>query len=131
MTPELTVLAWSIVLGILQVLVAGGMATSQRGLRWNLSNRDGAAAPLQGAAARADRASRNFLETFVFFAAALVAVVIAQRNSAHTVLGAQVYLCARIAYFPVYIAGIPYVRTLIYAVSLWGILQLVEPLLGQ
>lgn len=129
MNTEVTVLGWSIVLGLLQVLLAGGMATQQRGLQWNLSNRDGAA-PLTGAAARAERASRNFLETFVFFAAAVLGIVISKSGTPHTLLGAQVYLGARLVYFPIYVAGIPYVRTLVYAVSLWGILQLVEPLLG-
>ena len=31
---------------------------------------------------------------------------------------------------PVYIIGIPYVRTLVWAVSLWGLLQLIEAWVG-
>lgn len=96
MTTELKILAWSILFGLLQVLIAGGMATRQRGIKWNLSNRDGAQQPLAGVAARADRANRNFLETFVFFAAAALAVVLARQNSSHTALGSQIYLGARI-----------------------------------
>jgi uncharacterized MAPEG superfamily protein len=48
---------------------------------------------------------------------------------AHTAIGAQVYFWARVAYLPVYVVGIPYLRTAVWAASLWGILQLVEPLL--
>ena len=128
MTPELTLLTWSICLGIVYVLVSASLMTSQRGLGWNVGNRDGQAAPLSGAAARAQRASRNFLETFPFFAAAVLAVVLAQRNSAHTVLGAQIYFWARVAYLPVYIIGIPYVRSLIWAVSFWGLLMVLAAL---
>ena len=44
-----------------------------------------------------ERASRNFLETFPFFAAAVLAVVLTQRTSPETALGAQVYFWARLA----------------------------------
>lgn len=129
MTIELQVLGWAVVLGFVYVFVAAGFATWQRGLLWNAGNRDGAAEPLSKHAARAQRASRNFLETFVFFAAATLAVVAAHRTDAQTALGAWIYLGARIAYLPIYIIGIPYLRTLIYAVSVWGILQMLEVLL--
>lgn len=127
--PELRALAWAVLLGLAQVLVAGALATRQRGLKWNVSNRDGQAEPLTGAAARADRASKNFLETFAFFAAAVLGVIVSHSTSATTTLGAFVYLGARVAYFPIYVAGIPDLRTLVYAVSLWGIWQLVHALL--
>jgi uncharacterized MAPEG superfamily protein len=126
---ELKILGWSVCLGLVHVFVAAGLATQQRGLKWNAGNRDGEAKALTGAAARAARANRNFLETFPFFAAAVLGVVLAKLNTPHTALGAELYLGARIAYLPVYIAGIPYLRTLIWAASLWGLLQLLEALL--
>jgi uncharacterized MAPEG superfamily protein len=129
MTIELKYLAWSILLGLAHVFLAAGMATQQRGLKWNAGNRDGEAKPLSGAAARAGRANQNFLETFPFFAAAVLASVLARSNSAHTALGAQLYFWARLVYLPIYIAGIPYLRTLVWAVSLWGFLQVLESLL--
>ena len=90
MTIELQMLAWSIVLGLVHIGVAGGFATAQRGLRWNAGNRDGDAPPLRGAAVRTAAASRNFLETFPFFAAAVLAVIASGRADADTALGAQV-----------------------------------------
>jgi len=129
MTKELTVLTWSICLGIVYVLIAASLMTSQRGLGWNIGNRDGEAARLAGAAARAQRASRNFLETFPFFAAAVLAVVVAQRTSPHTALGAQIYFWARVAYLPIYVVGIPYVRSLVWAISFWGLLMVLAALL--
>ena len=128
MTPELTLLTWSICLGIVYVLVAASLMTSQRGLGWNIGNRDGQATSLSGAAARAQRASRNFLETFPFFAAAVLAVVLAQRNSPHTALGAQIYFWGRVAYLPIYVIGIPYVRSLVWAISFWGLLMVLAAL---
>ncbi len=128
MTIELQMLGWSILLGLVHVLIGATLATQQRGLKWNASARDGVPLPLTGVAARVDRATRNFLETFVFFAAAVLAVVIAQKTSSWTALGAQVYFWARLVYLPVYAAGIPYLRTLVWAVSLYGLVQVVAAL---
>lgn len=128
MPVELRLLGWSIVLGLVYVLFAATLATQQRGLKWNTSNREGAPAPLTGIAARADRASRNFLEMFAFFAAAVLAVVAAQRSSACTVLGAQLYFWARVVYLPIYAIGIPYLRTLVWLVSVVGIVLLLSAL---
>ena len=128
MTMELRMLAWAVVLGLVQVLLAAALATAQRGVPWNVGNRDGEARPLTGFAARATRASGNFLETCAFGAAAGRAGGVAPRPRAPTALGAQIYLWARVAYLPVYVIGIPYLRTVVWAVGFWGMLQVIEGL---
>lgn len=127
MSTELKMLAWSIALGFGYVLLAAMLATQQRGVKWNVGNR-GDQEPLTGAAARAGRASANFLETFGFFAAAVLAVTVSKQNSVHTALGSELYFWARVVYLPIYIAGIPYVRTAVWAVSVWGIVKVLEGL---
>lgn len=129
MAIELQWLGWSVVLGLVYVLVAAAFGTWQRGLFWNAGNRDGEPQALNKYAARANRASKNFLETFVFFAAATLAVVLAGEQSAWTAIAAQIYFWARLVYLPVYIIGIPYLRTIIWAASLWGIVQMLQALL--
>ena len=124
---ELQLLGGSVALGLLHIFVAAGLATQQRGLKWNAGNRADAK-PLTGVAARAGRASQNFLETFPLFAAAVLGVLAAKATNSHTLWATQIYLLARAAYLPVYLIGIPYVRTAVWAVSLWGLLQLVEAL---
>ena len=123
MTVEISMLAWSIALGLFHVLLGAALMTRQRGMKWNASSRDGEAKPLVGVAARVERGLRNFLETFPFFVAAVLAVVLTQRTNAETALGAQVYFWARLAYLPIYAAGIPYLRSLVWVVSFWGLLQ--------
>ncbi|NDK39351.1 hypothetical protein DT603_10905 [Pseudoxanthomonas gei] len=123
MSMETQMLAWSIALGLAHVLLGAGLMTRQRGMKWNASARDGEPKPLTGVAARVERATRNFLETFPFFAAAVLAVVMTERTGSESALGAQVYFWARLAYLPIYAAGIPYLRSLAWAVSLWGLLQ--------
>ncbi len=123
MTIEIQMLAWAIAFGLLQLLLAATLMTRQRGLKWNAGARDDTATPLTGVAARMDRAFRNFLETFPFFAAAVLAVVATGRSSADTALGVQLYFWARVVYLPLYAAGVPYVRTLVWAVSFWGLFK--------
>jgi uncharacterized MAPEG superfamily protein len=129
MSIELKMLGWSVCLGLLYVAVAAALMTRQRGMKWNAGNRDGELKALTGAAARADRANRNFLETFPFFAAAVLAVALQGSNSARTLMGSELYFWARLVYLPVYLIGIPYVRTLIWAVSISGIVILLTALL--
>jgi uncharacterized MAPEG superfamily protein len=129
MPVEMTMLGWTMVLGLLHILAAGFMSTWQRGIAWNAGNRDEQTGPLNPYAARAVRASANFLETFVFFAAATLAVVVAHKGNADTALGAQVYLWARVAYWPCYVVGIPYLRSAIWVAALWGIVQMLWALL--
>lgn len=130
MTIEIRMLVWAIVLGLVHILLAVTWATWQRGVAWNTSARDGQAEPLGTVAARLDRASKNFLETFVFFAAAVLAVVATNQANSTTALGAQWYFWARVVYLPLYAFGVPYVRTLAWTVSLIGLLMVLCPLFG-
>ncbi|WP_158755652.1 MAPEG family protein [Dyella sp. S184] len=128
MTTELTMLVWSAVLGLVQIALAATCSTNQRGLGWAAGARDGIAPPLTGVTARLDRARANFLETFPFFVAVVLIAHLLQLHSGMTVLGAQLYFWARLAYVPVYAAGIPYLRTLIWAGSIVGIVLLLTVL---
>ena len=129
MNVELQMLAWSVALGLVQVIIATTGMLGQRGLGWTASSRDNALGPLDGVAGRLERARANFMETFVFFAAVVLAGYVLQRQTAMTALGAQLYFWARLAYVPVYALGIPYLRTLIWTVSIVGIVMLLTPLL--
>jgi len=130
MSVELKMLGWSVVLGLVYVMVAATLMTQQRGLKWNAGARDGEPKPITGVAARAARASSNFLETFPFFAALVLAVVVAQKNTSYTEHGTELYFWARVAYLPIYMLGIPYLRTLVWALSLIGMFHLLTPLLS-
>ena len=129
MSMELKMLVWTIVLGLLQVGLAAMLSTRQRGLAWNAGPRDNVPTPLTGVAGRVDRALHNFKETFPFFAAAVLAIQLTQNANAETAMGAQIYFWARVAYVPVYAAGISYLRTVIWAASLAGLLMVLKPLL--
>lgn len=126
---ELQMLGWAIVLGVVQLLIADIAVTRERGLAWNVSARDGEQPPPGPVAGRLLRVQANFMETFPFFAAAVLGVVVSERQDGVTALAAQVYFWARVAYVPLYAAGIPYLRSAVWAVSLAGIVPLVWTLL--
>ena len=128
MTTELCMLVWSVVLGLMQIALAATCSVGQRGLGWAASARDEVKPPLSGIGGRLDRARANFLETFPLFVAAVLAAHLLQRHDNMTVLGAQLYFWARLAYVPAYAAGIPYLRTLIWAASIVGIVLVLAAL---
>ncbi|MEO6078301.1 MAG: MAPEG family protein [Steroidobacteraceae bacterium] len=122
-------LALSILLGLLHILLAATLVTASRGLQWNLGNRDGEPSPVSVHAARAQRACGNFLETFPFFAAAVVCVIAISRDGHLAQLGAQIYFWARVAYLLLYLVGVPVIRSLVWAVSMAGLLMVVVAIL--
>ena len=119
MKPELMWLAWSVALAFVQVLVAVTGATLQVGLPMLAGNRENMP-PLAGWARRANRAHLNMLESLVLFIALVLACVISNKTNSTTLLGAQVFFWARLAYAVVYVAGVPWLRTAVWFVSVIG-----------
>jgi uncharacterized MAPEG superfamily protein len=118
---EMQMLWMSIYLGIAQLVLAVLFSLSSRGLPWGAGNRDEAAPPMSKMGGRVERAFRNFLETFAFFAAAVLMANAMGKHSATSALGAEIYFWTRLVYLPVYAIGIPFVRTALWIASLVGI----------
>ncbi len=118
---EIQMLCWSVVLGLAQLVIATTLATRDQGLAYNLSGRDTAPPPVTALTARFQRAFGNFRETFVYFAVAVLVVTALGKNTPHSALGAQIYFWSRLIYVPVYAAGVPVVRTLVWAASIFGL----------
>jgi uncharacterized MAPEG superfamily protein len=129
MTTELNVLAWGCVLAIVHIFAAVRVKTRQYGTAWNMGARDEALPPPEPMVGRLARAQANFFETFPIAAAAILVVHVAGLDDRWTAIGAIVWLVARILYLPVYAAGIPKVRTLIFLVSIVGIALVLRPAL--
>jgi uncharacterized MAPEG superfamily protein len=128
MKPELVWLLWAVALTFAQMLVAVSGATLQVGLPALAGNREGLP-PFTGWAGRADRAHHNMLESLVLFAALVLIAVVSGKTNATTLLGAQIFVWARLAYAVVYVAGIPWLRTLVWLVSVVGMILIFFQLL--
>lgn len=124
MTPELTLLAWTLVLALAQILLASSLRTKETGLSFNMSPRDADPLPPGRLTARAQRAQANLFETLPLFAAAVLIAHGANIHTQLTVLACWLYLGARVVYLPLYVLGVPVLRSLVWAVSLAGLLML-------
>lgn len=120
MSPELSLLVWSAFLAFVQVVIAVVGAMPQVGLMKLVGNREGFP-ELTGWAGRAVRAHRNMVENLVLFAALVLVAVAAGRTDGVTLLGALLFFWARVAYAIVYLIGIPWLRTGVWAVSIAGL----------
>jgi uncharacterized MAPEG superfamily protein len=121
MRPELYLLVWSAVLAFVQMLVAVLGALTVVGLPTLAGNREGLG-EFKGWPGRAQRAHRNMLENLVLFAILVIVAVLANKTNSTTLLGAQLFFWARLVYAPVYVAGIPWVRTAVWTVSVIGLI---------
>lgn len=120
MKPELQLLAWSVLLAFVQMLIAVQGAMAQVGLMPLFDNREGLP-EIKGWGGRAARAHRNMLENLVLFAALVLIVAVTGKSNNMTLLGAQLFFWGRVAYAGIYVAGIPYLRTAAWTVSVIGL----------
>jgi len=129
MPQELHIIALGALLLLIHIFVAGRFKTKQYGINWNTGARDEALPPLNPLAGRLVRAQENFQETFPVAIVALVGIVLAGRTSEITALGGWIWLGARLVYLPLYGFGVPKVRTMVFLVSIAGLLMVLWPLL--
>jgi uncharacterized MAPEG superfamily protein len=127
MSMELLCLAWSVILGLVHILVAGNARTLELGAKWNMGPRDGDSGNLSPLTGRLLRAQSNFFETFPLFAASILIAVSSDSLSSYSYWGAILYLAARIIYFPLYAFGIPVIRSIVWLVSIGGLLMVLLP----
>jgi uncharacterized MAPEG superfamily protein len=116
----------AVALGIVQLLAAVLASVGGRGLPWAIGPRDEPGQTLGRIGGRLERAYKNFLETFPFFAAAVPVANALGKSTEYSVLGAQIYIWARVLYIPAYVFAIPFVRTLIWTAALVGIVMVMS-----
>ena len=121
MAIELQMLLFTVALFFVQLFAQVIAETIQHGIGYAVSARDKWQNPT-GIAGRIERAYFNLLETMPAFAALVLIVLYTGNANENTALGAQVYFWGRVLYVPAYLAGVPFVRTLIWLISILGLL---------
>ena len=116
MTPELSKLTWVLALNALIWIPYILNQIAVRGLVDAMGYPDDPK-PLSPWAARAKKAHYNAVENLVVFAAAVLALNAVGISNDATILACTVYFWARLVHYIVYTAGIPWLRTLSYAVG--------------
>lgn len=128
MTPELQYLVWGVALLIAHILVQATFSDLSKGIGWALGPQD-STRDQSAVAGRIQRALRNYLETFPAFIALALILAVTDLGNAISAMGAAIWFWARIVYIPAYVIAIPMVRSVMWFVSIGGLLMMLIPLL--
>lgn len=118
-------IAASIILLVVHIGVQAITVTREFGSAWNAGPRDEELRPRGVLAGRAERALRNYLETFPAFGILALTLAAMERADGLGLFGALLWLVGRIIYLPLYLAGIPYWRSLAWSAATGGLLLMV------
>lgn len=121
MSIELTLLVWSVILAGAYIGVQSTLYRIDYGVAHANGQRDDERPPNKWTL-RGQRALGNFLETYSIFIALAVATELSGRSDGLTQWGAQIWFWARWAYLPAYFIDIRQMRSLIWTISLVGLL---------
>jgi uncharacterized MAPEG superfamily protein len=70
------------------------------------------------------------MENFTPFVAVALALIATQRTGGAGAIGATMWILARIVYLPIYVSGIIYVRSLVWGISITGLVMMLWRLIG-
>ena len=126
---EIAVLGWSVAFLLAHILIqavsldlAGDLS-----IKYLLGPRDEQRQTGSVLTGRLKRALHNFLETYPAFIALALALAVTGKAGGIGATGAWVWLIARLAYLGLYVAGVPVLRTIVWFISVLGIvLMLIE-----
>ena len=126
---EVAALLEAILLGLIYISAAAFALKKQTGNAYAMSPRDEPIAAV-GRAGRLSRAQRNFEETFPYFLAAIVAVMVSGPGGAWSWWGCVLYLAGRTLYLPLYALGLSPWRSFAWNAATLGIpILALQPLL--
>lgn len=116
MSVELTLLLWSLAVYAVYLSAQSLIYRWHYGLMYAQTARD-APGPQGDLLGRAERALRNFNETYVPFVVLLLIAHLARQGNPLVFWGAVTWFVTRLAYLPLYLLGVFAVRSLVWFVS--------------
>ena len=132
MTIELWAMAWAAILLLALAFISASGGTATLGTAWAFGNQEDAPTA-KGWVGRSVRAHRNLIENLLPFTAVVVAAHLANVHTQYTVLGAEIFLGARVAHAILYSAGITALalRTLAHFASIGGTVLIFSQLVSR
>ncbi len=122
MSTEIQMLSLTGLVLLLLTIIQGTRNVLALGLPTAAGNQDDIA-PWTGWNDRLNRAVRNAIEAISIFAPVVVAVEFADANNATSALGAQIFFFGRLLHAPIFVLGIPYLRTAAWTAGVVGIVM--------
>ena len=132
MTIDLQLVAFAIALTWVMVFGTAfirARAWTPAGMKVAFGNREEPIANIPEWLQRSDRAAKNMLENLPLFIGLVAVAHLGGRHNDRVDLGAHLFFWARVAYWPIYLAGIPVVRTGVWWVSIGGLALIFSVLL--
>ena len=133
MTYSLHLVIYAAIMTWLMFIVAALLRTrawTPAGVKIAFGNRDNVS-QISPLSFRADQTAQNTLEGFILFAPLVITAHVAGLDHAQTASGAALFFWARMAYVPVYLIGIAYLRSAIWVVSMVGLGMIAAPMLSM
>ena len=129
MSIELSMLAYAVGLLFILIVIQAVAGIRAQGLTALANSRDNLPAPgvFQ---ARAKRVVDNHREGLILFAPLVLIAALSHISNPATVLGAQLFFFARVAHAGLYLAGVPMIRPLAWAVGIAGTIMVFSALMG-
>ena len=129
MSFELAAIAYTALILFLILGIQGGLVPLNQGLSWGLGSRDAKkdASALQG---RASRTVANHIEGMMVFVPLALIVELMQLSSTLTLWGAGLYVGGRAAFAPLYLLGVPYLRSAAWGVAALGTILVAVPVIA-
>jgi uncharacterized MAPEG superfamily protein len=113
---------WALILGVATPMILSN------GMPWAAGNRETPSKALPTWHARLTRADQNMRENLVLFAVLVLVAHVSGEADSTSALGAQVFVAARVAHAVVYVAGVAWLRTVLWGVSIAGLGMIVSTL---
>jgi len=129
MSAELTMLAYAIALLFVLIVIQSSAGLLAQGLPAMAGARDNLKPP-SVMQARTKRLVDNHRENLWLFAPLVLIGAVADISNSWTVLGAQLFLCGRVAHAIIYLAGWPWVRAVAWFAGLVGCIIIFLALFG-
>ena len=127
---ELTCLELSVVLWVVHVVIQASVGNAELPSGYLFTSRDKPAAAKGLVYGRATRALANYVQNFTPFVALALALIVTQRTGGPGALGATIWILARIVYIPLYLFDVVYVRTVVWGISIVGLVMMLGRLAG-
>ncbi|MBA3448744.1 MAG: MAPEG family protein [Pseudaminobacter sp.] len=126
---EISILGWSVVLLLVHIVAQTLSLVKDGGLAYAMSARDEATG-ISSLTDRLTRGLRNFVETYGAFVGLALALAVTGKTGGMGAIGALVWFWARVAYVPIFAAGIPVLRTGVWTVSIVGLVLMFVQLMS-
>ena len=128
MSVEFQALVGAVVVLFFLLVFQGSLIPISKGLMWGLGSRN-EQKPDTALEGRARRTIANHMESLAVFTPLVLAVEVYNLSNGLTETGAWLFVGARALFAPVYLIGLPFIRSLVWGVATLGLVLFAIPVI--